>query len=263
MEIKISQRTFLSILLGVLIALLSVLVFSGCKGGHSRPNNDFIKSVSVDETNKVTVAVDIPANSVGLLSIDNQPSVNNVILHDGDVVLGVFQAGQYTISVQLLDTNRSDSESITIYPLGIVEPPPPPPPPPTCATLQCNVNSDGAVVCVVDMNDMPFVFLSRVDSGEPPVLIEEDTTFVTCPLDEGTYTFRLLVGDTAFYACTVEVDAKDNDHSDPGDAFDIPPEPECNKTRFNVCHNGQNLLLPWHALKAHSRHLGDKLGKCD
>lgn len=256
------RNVIFAIALWAAFLFVAIMAF-GCKNEHHKLNNNFIQSVTIDDKNSVTLNVDIPNKKVGLLTINSISVVNHVVIHSGDIILGVLRAGEYTATMQLLNTERRDTEVFTVPVLLDPKDTDPPTTPPEEPYIVCTSNQDGGAIVTVELNGVSEAVVTRSDDPTYQIPVDTNVLVVEVPLDKGVYTFRLIVGDVVVSSCTVEIDENDNDTGDPGDAFEIPDEPRCPRTRFNVCHNGHNILLPWHALKSHSRHVGDKLGKCD
>ena len=136
-------------------------------------------------------------------------------------------------------------------------------PDPILPAMTCVVEESGVVVVTVQTAGVDGLVLAEAEETERQS-IEADKAIIL-DLDGGQHTLQLIGPENLVFAeCIVEVPVIDDkkDDGDEGDGFELPPRPERCGVRFDVCHNGQTLRLPWAALKAHAKHAGDRLGPC-
>jgi hypothetical protein len=136
--------------------------------------------------------------------------------------------------------------------------------PPPVSTLECVVEENGATVVTVQTAGYEGLILAEAEETEQLQNLVGDQT-IHLDLDPGEHTIQLLAADGSILAfCVVSVLVVDGDKDgDEGDGFEVPPRPSRCGVRFYVCHHGKTLRLPWAALEAHSKHVGDHLGKCE
>ena len=270
---------------------LSVLslcaVFAGCHGSHhggGDPGKLWLTDVVIDEDNVVTATVHLPEYHYGLLYLDGSTTATAIVIADGEIVLGEFELGDYSLCLELFlspdgaallsdprrrfplfadHTGEQECCDFSVYPYD-GEPDPDPTPDPEAPSLSCSVNSDGAVLITLHNIDVS-VSVSRSSTGEEPVLIDEldvdefggsldGVVIVDLGLEAGVYTFT-IEGEDVSLSCDdlVILDDEDNNDDDNDD-----------RVRYLICHNGHGLLLPKHAAQYHlDNHAEDSFGSCD
>ena len=278
--------------LGV-IALFAVFSIFACHNhstGKNKGGKRYLTDVQVLEDNTVIATVNLPDYHYGFLLLNDSLVALEVVVADGPVNLGVFEPGDYTLCIELfvspsgqakLDdywathkrshftqppfkdvTGHTECCDFTVFPLNVppTDPPPTDPPPvdPPVGTnpkLKCRVNYDGAVVLIVKLRGYGPVILRKI-GADYEYLVEENFRHIVEDLDCGEHGYVLLDPETEeeLDRCVISI---------PCPPDDPPEDPEDPKTRYFVCHNGTQLLVPWHALKAHLTLHGDTLGVCD
>lgn len=273
--------------------LLLGLVGCGGHGHHGPVGNLYLTDVIVNEDNSVTAVVSLPEYHYGFLLLNDSLVALNVVVASGDVELGVFEPGEYTLCLELfvsptgLDVLASAKHGFVPFEnlTGVTEcidffvpelpgdpvdppddppvddPPPDDPPPFRNPKLLVRVNNDGAICVIIRLRDAESATLYDVVADEE-TLIEEDTHLVL-DRDCGEYAFELLLGEELIVRKEVAIVCPPNGPPDDEDDPRLPPRPEDPRTRFLVCHNGISKLVPWPALKAHILVHGDSLGPCE
>ena len=276
------------VLFGILVLMAAL---SGCssKGGNGfPPPNKYLKEVIVYEDNSVVAVVELPDGAYGVLYLEDRTTAN-VVVASGDVELGVFEAGEYRLYLDVLtlsnpatiETEFLDFEVFALIP-GDDDPLPDPEDPPEDPedppvdpqpeepgrekpTLTCNYNEDGAAALVVDFNSFSTpVILRRIDDIANDLVIDGDLVVADLPLVPGEYTFQLLDPETeeVLATCTLSIPLPPGQEpEDPPvvEEPELPPEPTDPRVRFIVRHNGHFIVVPWAALRAHLAH-GDEIG---
>lgn len=255
------------------LALMFMVFLVGCGGGKNT-QVVYLKDVFVREDNTVVAVVEVPAYHYGLLTLDNSPVALAIVVNSGEIELGQFVAGDYTLCLQLF--LAPDSASVhprmlrdfsgveqclgfTVVGEGSGGDQSPGGPGPK---IFVRVNYDGAVLVVVRLGGWDSLVLHNVLTDED-VLVEEDNAHFVFDFECGdfVFVFELLnpeTMETVAYKEFVLPCLPDDEAENP----ELPPKPADPRTRFLVCHDGNQLLLPWNALYAHLVLHSDQLGLC-
>jgi hypothetical protein len=286
------------------LAFMTAFLIAGCSSSHKghQTGNLYLTDVIVNEDNSVVATVVLPENHYGFLLLNDSLVALNVVVASGDVELGVFEPGEYTLCLELflsptgadiLDAwaagrhrtgrNGPPFQDLTGVrecvdfvvpvledPVPPDDPPPPDNPPPDDPPpfrnpkLLVRVNNDGAICVIIKLRDAEDTVLYDVIADEE-TLITEDNTHLVLDRACGDYAFELHQTDTGDLITRKEIVLAcppDEPDPDPDDPR-IPPRPDDPRTRYVICHKGITKIVPWAALKAHLLVHGDTLGPCD
>ena len=289
------MKKFLVIAWFTLLAICGgafLFTLASCSSNHHAgpTGNLYLTDVLVAEDNSVTAVINLPDLHYGLLTLDGSNVALAIVIGSGDVELGVFEAGDYNLCLELfLRPDVSRDRTGRVLPLGTQdltglteclgfgvpklagpedpqdpEDPVEPPEQPGKPLLTCVLNEDGAAALVVELRGHNPVLLRRLFDEENDFVVDGDLTVADLPLDPGTYLFQLISLETGeeLANCELVVPAPPGDDDD-DDVPELPPRPDDPRTRYVICHHGKTLLVPWPALKAHIIIHGDNFGPCD
>lgn len=276
----------------LLVAYLC-LFSTSCGRHRSRPfltgpgDNQYLIDVRVESNNTVIATVNLPEYHYGFLFLNNSNVALEVVIANGDVNFGVFQPGDYNLCLELFlspdgevlfdsyppsfapFTDLSGVQECVTFNVPVLDTPPNPnpDPKPECSPkIKVRINCDGVIVLVVKLCNYPKLILRRLFDNVDDYICENNFVHIVENLPCGEYVYVLIdpATDTELYRVTVEIPCPpEDDDSDNGDNLGLlPPEPEDPRTRFLICHNGHQILVPWRALRAHILIHGDKLGPC-
>lgn len=211
--------------------LLGLVGCGGSGGRHGPVGNLYLTDVIVNEDNSVTAVVTLPEYHYGFLLLNESLVALNVVVASGDVELGIFEPGEYTLCLELFvsptgvdilanwaarrnpgfgppfEDLTGVTECIDFVvpelpdePEDPVDPPddppvddPPPddPPPFRNPKLLVRVNNDGAIVVIVKLRDAESTLLYDVIADET-TLVDEDRFHLVLDRECGEYAFELL-----------------------------------------------------------------------
>lgn len=170
------------------------------------------------------------------------------------MLIGVALGLALVVVFSMVGCRKSSHNNTTV-----IEDPPIPVP-----TMECVIEDSGSVIVTIETAGVDGLVLAEAEETERQS-IEADKA-VILNLDSGQHTLQLIgPEDIVFAECILDIPVvdEDSDDGDEGDGFVVPPRPERCGIRFDVCHKGKTLRLPWAALEAHSKHAGDILGACE
>ena len=279
------MRSVYLFILGAALGLLVSFGLAGC-GGHGSKGpvgNQYLTGCYADADRVVFVDIELPEGYYGLLVETSSPQLGQIAVDSGTYNLGVFEAGEYSLSLELLLRDAPAPRRSSLGPFvpnldgvietcdllveGDIEIPEDPPEDPGCPpNVVVNLNPEGGISFVIDgcwaacdpIFEIEFLGeVFTVDNGNEPTVIPFD-------LEPGEYPWTVRLsggcGNTDLDNGLIVVVGIPEDE-EPGDDDLLPPA--WGKHKILVCKDGRNKLLPYPAACAMIRQGKATLGACE